>query len=295
VITIRVKGGLGNQLFQYATAYAMAKRLNQNIVIDTSFYPKQTLRGYKLDKLQIVSDAKVKNEQNIYIRILKNKYLNKMLRQIGWSIIPCGKDAIYLLECRSDLLKKFHEIKKENIYLDGYYQSEHYFRDYKTEIVAQFSPTYKTEAEYDKIQTEIKMCCDSVAVHVRRGDFLHAQNDPNPNHYLLGEQYYHNALQYVDNNLKNPVYYWFSDDIEWVKKNFKERDNFRFISLRTNHADIDEMMLMKSCNHIIAANSTFSWWASWLNEHEDAMHICPEKRYGNLHMIPDNWIKIAVE
>ena len=61
------------------------------------------------------------------------------------------------------------------------------------------------------------------------------------------------------------------------------------------NADIDEMMLMKNCKHIIAANSTFSWWASWLNEHEDALHICPARRYGNLHMIPENWIKIAVE
>jgi len=55
------------------------------------------------------------------------------------------------------------------------------------------------------------------------------------------------------------------------------------------------MMLMKNCHHIIAANSTFSWWASWMNEHEDAIHVCPAKRYGNLHMIPDGWIKISVE
>lgn len=65
--------------------------------------------------------------------------------------------------------------------------------------------------------------------------------------------------------------------------------------MRTKHPDIDELMLMKNCKHIIAANSTFSWWASWLNENTDAMHICPAKRYGNANMIPDNWIKISVE
>ena len=91
------------------------------------------------------------------------------------------------------------------------------------------------------------------------------------------------------------MFFWFSDDIDWVKQNFGERENFRFVSLHTKHADIDEMMLMKNCKHIIAANSTFSWWASWLNEHKDALHICPAKRYGNLHMIPENWIKIGVE
>lgn len=181
-----------------------------------------------------------------------------------------------------------------SIYLDGYYQSEKYFREYKVDLIKQFTPNYPSEAEYESVLAEIQGR-EAVAVHVRRGDFLSAQNDPNPNHYLLGEQYYHNALKYVTEYLENPVFFWFSDDIDWVKQNFGERENFRFVSLHTKHADIDEMMLMKNCKHIIAANSTFSWWASWLNEHEEAMHICPAKRYGNLYMIPDGWTKIAVE
>ena len=133
---------------------------------------------------------------------------------------------------------------------------------------------------------------NSVAIHVRRGDFLSAQHDPNPNHYLLGEAYYANALRYMDAQLDHPMYFWFSDDIEWVKQNFGERDNYRFVNLHTQYADIDEMMLMKHCNHIIAANSTFSWWAAWLNEHENVLRIVPEKRYGNAHMIPSDWKKV---
>ena len=210
------------------------------------------------------------------------------------SVIHLGGDSIYLLECRSDLVKAFPQIEAKNIYLDGYYQSEKYFREYRTDLIKQFTPNYSSEAEYESVLAEIQGC-EAVAIHVRRGDFLSAQNDPNPNHYLLGEQYYHNALKYVTEHLENPVFFWFSDDIDWVKKNFGEKKNFRFVSLHTKHADIDEMMLMKNCKHIIAANSTFSWWASWLNEHEDAMHICPAKRYGNLYMIPDGWIKIAAE
>ena len=233
-------------------------------------------------------------QQPAKIRILKNKYLNKILRQLNRSVIHLGGGSIYLLECRSDLVKAFPKIEAKNIYLDGYYQSEKYFREYKADLIKQFTPNYSSEAEYESIFAEIQGC-EAVAVHVRRGDFLSAQNDPNPNHYLLGEQYYHNALKYVTEHLENPVFFWFSDDIDWVKKNFGEKGNFRFVSLHTKHADIDEMMLMKNCKHIIAANSTFSWWASWLNEHEDAMHICPAKRYGNLYMIPDGWIKIAVE
>lgn len=293
MITVRAKGGLGNQLFQYAAGYSLARRLGQEISIDHSFFPKQTLRGYKLDKLSL--DKTCFDEQrSVKIKVLKNKYLNKILRQMNKSVIDLGKNSIYLLECRSDLVQAFPQIEAENVYLDGYYQSEQYFREYKTDLMRQFTPNYPSEAEYQSVLAEIQDC-EAVAVHVRRGDFLNAQNDSNPNHYLLGEQYYHNALKYSAAHLKDPVFFWFSDDIDWVKKNFGEKNNFRFVSLHTRYADIDEMMLMKSCRHIIAANSTFSWWASWLNEQEDAMHICPKKRYGNLYMIPDEWIKISVE
>lgn len=293
MITVRAKGGLGNQLFQYAAGYSLAKRLGQEVSIDISFFPKQTLRGYKLDKLNL-DKTSFDEKRSKKIKVLKNKYLNKALRKINKSVIYLGKSSIYLLECRSDLVKAFPEISAENVYLDGYYQSEQYFVKYKEELIRQFTPNYSSEAEYKATLADIEGY-EAVAVHVRRGDFLSAQNDPNPNHYLLGEQYYHNALRYVTEHLKNPVFFWFSDDIDWVKKNFGEKDNFRFVSLHTKHADIDEMMLMKNCKHIIAANSTFSWWASWLNVHEDAMHICPARRYGNLYMIPDGWIKIAVE
>lgn len=293
MITVRAKGGLGNQLFQYATGYSLAKRLDQEVSIDISFFPKQTLRGYKLDKLSL-DKISIDEKHSVKINALKNKYLNKVLRKLNKSVIRLGKSSIYLLECRSDLVKAFPEINADNVYLDGYYQSEQYFGKYKEELIRQFTPIYPSEEEYKATLADIEGC-EAVAVHVRRGDFLSAQNDPNPNHYLLEEQYYHNALKYATEHLDNPVFFWFSDDIDWVKKNFGEKENFRFVSLHTKHADIDEMMLMKNCKHIIAANSTFSWWASWLNVHENAMHICPAKRYGNLYMIPDGWIKIAVE
>lgn len=293
MITICIKGGLGNQLFQYAAGYSLAKRLNQKVELDSSFFPQQTLRGFKLGQLN-VQYGNIAKPQGGMTKLYKSKYLNKVLRKANIRVLPCGGDMRYLLETRSDIVPEFFKIDKTNIYVDGYYQSEWYFGKYKADLIKQFTPNYPTEAEYETMLAEIEGC-EAVAVHVRRGDFLNAQNDSNPNHYLLGELYYHNALKYVGEHLENPVFFWFSDDIEWVKQNFGEKENFHFVSLNTKHADIDEMILMKNCKHIIAANSTFSWWASWLNEHENTMHICPAKRYGNLHMIPDRWIKIATE
>lgn len=293
VVTIRIKGGLGNQLFQYAAAYSLAKRMNQKLELDSSFFPQQTLRGFKLGQMNILC-TNIAGVQSSIVELYKSKYLNKVLRKVNIRVLPCGGGKKYLLEARSDIVPEFFSISQANIYMDGYYQSEEYFGSYKKELIKQFTPNYPSEQEYEDVLSKI-INCESVAVHVRRGDFLRAQNDSNPNHYLLGEQYYHNTLKYVNEHLENPVFFWFSDDIDWVKHNFGEKENFQFVSLNTKHADIDEMMLMKNCKHIITANSTFSWWASWLNEYEDALHICPAKRYGNLHMIPENWVKIGVE
>lgn len=293
MVTIRIKGGLGNQLFQYAAAYSLAKRLNQKLVLDISFFSQQTLRDFKLGQMN-VSRADIASVQSCIVNLYKNKYLNKVLRNVNIRTLPCGGGKKYLLETRSDIVQEFFGINQANIYMDGYYQSEEYFGNYKKELIEQFTPNYPSEQEYVNMLSKVAMY-ESVAVHVMRGDFLSAQNDLSPNHYLLGEQYYYNALKYVNEHLENPKFFWFSDDIDWVRQNFGEKENFCFVSMHTKHADIDEMMLMKNCKHIIAANSTFSWWASWLNVNEDALHICPAKRYGNLHMIPENWTKIAVE
>ena len=291
MVEVRIKGGLGNQLFQYATGYNLARRLNTNLILDISFFQNQSLRGFGLKYLQIDFSETENGSKNRKVEILKNKYLNKILRQIGKEVIVTGNDSRYILESKSELVPAFFYEKHSDLFLDGYYQSEKYFREVRKDLIRQFQPNYKSEEMYLNVLDYINST-NSVAVHVRRGDFLKAKNDLNPRHYLLGEKYYYNALDYIDSHLVKPVFFWFSDDIEWVKQNFGNKPNFYFIKLNTQHSDIDELMLMKSCNHIIAANSTFSWWGSWLNEKESAIHICPDKRYGNLEMIPDTWIRL---
>lgn len=293
MVIISIKGGLGNQLFQYAAGYALSKRLGQDFAIDNTFFPHQTLRGYKLGSLCIDAEVFYK-EETIDLHIMKNRYVQALRRKLHRTIGHCSNNTTYLLETKSTIISEFFQDFSGNVYVDGYFQSERYFKEYRVDILRQFIPAYKPEQEYMDVLEQIQSC-NAVAVHVRRGDFLKAQNDRNPNHYLLGEQYYRNSLNYMQQQLDKPVFFWFSDDIDWVKQNFGEKENFYFVSLKTKHGDIDEMMLMKNCHHIIAANSTFSWWASWMNEHEDAIHVCPAKRYGNLHMIPDGWIKISVE
>lgn len=291
MVIIRIKGGLGNQLFQYAAGYAMAQRLNQPLALDISFFSKQSLRGYKLTHLNIENQDVYQYQGIRLISLINNRCINKLLRSFNIQKIPIGMNKIYLLETKPNIVKMFFTVNSEDIYLDGYWQSEEYFKQFRNSFLHQFKPVYEMNYQTKKIMTQIQNT-NSVAVHVRRGDMLKLKNDFNPGHYVLDNKYYDEAMTYVEQRVDNPVYYWFSDDINWVKEQYGKNENFQYVSLQTSNADIDELMLMRSCKHIIAANSTFSWWAAWLNENKNAIKIIPKQRYGNIKMIPEDWVRI---
>ena len=289
MLVMRIKGGLGNQLFQYASAYALAKRLNQKMVFDPSFTANMTARGYKLPLLCVESDEVIYEEQlPKKVSLLKNLYINKLCRVLNIARHNCG-EYIYWLETKDEWQTDFFTVDESNLYVDGYFQSENYFKQYRADLLKQIQPKYDPENEYLRALDEIRNC-NSVAVHVRRSDF---KKDNCAYHYLLDESYYEKAIQRMRELVENPVFFWFSDDMEWVKEHIGEADDFRFVRIQTQHGDIDDMMLMKNCHHIIAANSTFSWWAVWLNEHDDAVRIVPERPYGMEGMIPNGWIRVA--
>lgn len=293
MIVMRIKGGLGNQLFQYAAAYAIAHRLNQPFVFNPCFTKAMTARKVKFDNLNTDVSTLVKSEELPFrIRVIQNHYINKICRLLQITQIKCG-NFLYFLEPRDTVMPEFDFVNAENIYIDGYYQSERYFAKHRDELIKQFTPNYEPEYEYLDALRQINECM-SVAVHIRRGDFkgdnrfLHKD----PHHYLLEADYYRKAMDYLTKKVKNPEFFFFSDDMEWVKECFGQQENFHFMCIKTQHGDIDDLMLMKNCNHIITANSTFSWWAAWLNEHDDAIRVVPQKNYGNVDMIPSGWVKM---
>ncbi len=292
MITTVIRGGLGNQLFQYASAYSLSKRLNQPLTLDISFFPKQTLRGYKLDKLQL-ANHKITNgdEDAIQIKAFKNKNINGVIRRTPLKTLPIAKGK-YLIDHVGSFTPKFFTIEAENIFLNGYFQSEEYFLNERNSLLHQILPSYDTEEEFvDTLNLIISV--NSIAVHIRHGDF--AEGSGKGFHYVLDKTYYEKAIQLIRCEVGNPVFFCFSDDIAWVRQNIGGTEDFQFVSLSTKNPDIDEMMLMKNCRHIITANSTFSWWAAWLNENPNAIRIVPEKSYGNDHMIPESWIKVKAE
>lgn len=176
----------------------------------------------------------------------------------------------------------------DNCILDGFFQSEKYFKEYSDEIRELFKPT-------EEMITEIQVKYGhlfkerTTSIHVRRGDYVR-----HPNHHPIQPlEYYQRAIELTKN--KTDKYVIFSDDIQWCKETFKG-DMFIFIE---DEKDYIEIYLMSMCNYNIIANSSFSWWGAWLNNNNDKVVIGPRMWFGSAYrtwntndVIPENWIKI---
>ena len=288
MIIVHLKGGLGNQLFQISAAFSLGKRLGQKVCFDDGFFRHQQLRGLKIDKLLISNDIIKAKDNSIILRLYKTRIGNKLLRLFKLNTVPYGRHKLYLVDSSKRTMKVFFEVKAQDVYLDGYFQEDTYFVNCRNTLLALLKPKYKQDDSYAFYEKKI-ISTNSVAIHIRRGDFTSVKSKY---HYLLGPEYYQHAINYLKSKISSPVFYCFSDDLEWVKNNIFFSDEVVFVALQTENADIDELFLMANCKHIITANSTFSWWAAWLNDNKTSIKIVPKKSYGNPNMIPSSWIRL---
>lgn len=275
MITVKIKGGLGNQMFCYAYAKAMQSR-GFNVRIDLSLYDSYNLHGgYQLD--YFFSD--------IETCIIKNNFMNKIFSffNLEYNIIREEKHGFD---------SKYLNID-DNKYVVGYFQSEKYFLNIRDILLKQFKPNFQISSYAETIQEKILNEENSCSIHVRRGDYL---NNKNQKIYkTLNSKYYLNAVSWIEKKHKKIKYFIFSDDIDWVKSNldFKNAVYIEDSNKRKPHEDI---LLMSKCNHNIIANSTFSWWGAWLNSNDDKIVLSPKDWFNdvNLELLStslncDNW------
>ena len=253
----RIIGGLGNQMFQYAICRHLSIINNDELYIDIRGFQRYKLHNYCLSNFNI--------KEKLYDTIQQCKYI--------------VEKSINCYTYDDTILKN-----KGNIYLKGYWQSEKYFKDIENIIREEFQPKKPLNNDLlKKIQNT-----NSVFLHVRRGDFYTINEKA---HGLNLGDYYINAIKHMLQNIENPVFYIFSDDILWCKQNIKTQNSI-FIEGNTNYHDLQ---LMYSCKHGITANSTFSWWGAWLNQNDNKIIICPKKWtnvYNDVDLIPESWIRI---
>lgn len=288
MIIIKIAGGLGNQMFEYASAWALSKRLRQPLVLFVN--EKEKDRPFRLKQLKLSAKSILRPEQMPFaLKVLINKQVKSLFKRLHKS--NCHfEDWLYFRQLGDKFQEEFFTVNAPNIFLEGYFQCESYFREYRAELLEQFKPAYTMESQSVQTLEQIKGC-NSVAVHVRRGDF---QQSSHRFHYLLSEDYYRRAMAYIREQVEAPQFFWFSEDFDWIHEKFGNENEFHFVKTNSANADIDDIMLMKNCRHIITANSSFSWWSAWLNEYDDAIRIVPEKEFMPEGSIPEIWIKLPV-
>lgn len=290
MIIVKLQGGLGNQMFQYAAGRALAAQSFDSLKLDVSAYRDcsgVTQRQYELSAFNIKEEfASLKED-----KILNSHGLHGVLKKIidRFRVKLWGYN--YAIESHGKFRPDIFGIKG-NIYLDGYWQTEKYFLKIANIIRSEFS----IKKEYSNVNLELLnriRLCDSIAVHIRRGDYV-SNADINAQHGTCSLEYYEKAIDYMTEKIVNPTLYIFSDDIIWCKNNLKTNLPTFYAEGNTAHEDL---FLMSECKHNIIANSSFSWWSAWLNNNVNKIVVAPKKWFNksnieSMNIVPDNWIKI---
>jgi len=277
-------GGLGNQMFQYAFVRCLSIEKNENFAFTIDmiyFYRKNNI--YELKKAFNL-DLNILNEKQINFKSFY--FLKYPLIRFIFSKIKVNIFSFYF-EKHISIKQKFYFNKNSDTKIFyGYWQNEDYFTKYRSIILNDFRFHISSDELNTQIYNLIKSK-NSVSIHIRRGDYKNSKS-----HNCLNLEYYLKAIEHLKSMYKNIYFFVFSDDIQWVKNNLDE-NNFIVIDNNQKNPYID-MYLMSQCNHNIIANSSFSWWAAWLNTNEQKKIIAPRKWYNNkkIQPIPTNWVLI---
>lgn len=292
MIIVRLNGGLGNQMFQYAAGRAIAYRNNTNLKLDISSFEQYTLRSYSLDCFNIIEDFATHNE----IKRLKpdrSQLFSFGLNKLQQKIMPWHNHN----EIIEHTIVFNPDVRKitGNAYLDGYWQSEKYFADIAHIIWNDFTFKYESDELNTSVLSQIQDA-DSVSLHIRRGDYV-SNPKTMETHGVLGIDYYIQALNLIEKKVKDPHIYVFSDDISWARENLNTNLPLHFIDHNGVEKNYEDLRLMNSCKHHIIANSSFSWWGAWLDSKQEKIVIAPRKWFNQSNMdttdlIPDSWYKI---
>lgn len=288
MIIVKLKGGLGNQMFQYAAGLAVAFAHRQELKLDITGYDDphyvnaNTPRQYRMFPFDLSARIATTEE------IKKYKYpfgiFSKAMRFLNFRILKK-----HYVDYDPNFLKKNHN------YIEGYFQSERNFLDVKDKVTKEF--TLKKEFE-SKVFLAEKYKIDktkSVSVHIRRGDYV-SDSQINATHGVCSKEYYEKSISLMQSKIKTPIFYFFSDDIEWVKKEFGDHADFEYLS-SPNLQEYEELVLMSSCAHNIIANSSFSWWGAYLNKNPNKIIVAPKKWVNKKpdqhpNITPEGWTKI---
>lgn len=291
MVTVLLSGGLGNQMFQYSAGKALAERLNTSLHVDLYALNKKTKATSRYFELEVfgcdsVIVSTAKGKFFIKARPLIQKF-RRFFRSLG-----------FYSDTMAILYQPTIEKVRGDVYLSGYFQNEKYFKIYESTIRKDFTFSNDLQGQ-NKVLAEQMQSEQSVAVHIRRGDYISNQHALS-NFVTCDKAYYDNAIAYIKSQVENPVFYIFTEDFEWVKDNISFADSVvHYVDWNRGDDSYIDMQLMSLCKHNVIANSSFSWWAAWLNANLEKIVLAPAKWFqddwkNNLldDFYPQGWIKI---
>ncbi len=296
MIIVRLMGGLGNQMFQYAAGRRLAHIHNVHLKLDLSWFNNienvNTARRYELHVFNIIADTASPEE----VALLKR---DKM------SVFPEGIkkfiNAINLFKVSTWIREKHYHFDPailkltDNVYLEGYWQSEKYFKDIEAIIRKEFTIKEPLSGK-NKEMAELIRSSAAVSIHIRRGDYV---TNPSTNqfHGVCGLDYYSNCIEKIAGMIKKPHFFVFSDEPEWAQNNLKLHYPTKIIAHNAAGMAYEDLRLMSQCRHHIIANSSFSWWGAWLNPDPDKKVFAPKRwfktnEYNDADLIPKSWLRV---
>lgn len=289
MITVKIEGGLGNQMFQYAAGRMLSVKHTVPLSLDLSAFAVDkssgiyTGRKFELDQLNIKST--ISNEEKV-----KSTFFRKLKDKIS------GKQYYYeeTLNFDNSVLDL-----PSNAYLEGYFQSEKYFSVIRDVLLEEFRyPVQERDKEEFLFFSKQIQRTNSVAIHVRRGDFANNEFIQSV-HGTCSVEYYDEAIKKLSELFNPASFFLFSDDLDWAVRNIGKSFTVIPVKLETANAHFLEMRLMSQAKANIIANSSFSWWAAWLNSNPEKRVIAPEKWYVDTvknnqtsDLLPDSWIRL---
>ena len=279
-------------MFQYSLGKRIALETGGALLLDVSLFDGRKW-DFGLKDFALMDNVILSSRKNIaaLTKIKVIKYLRKMglgsCDPLLWGVLmepfpPEYVDIPYLRLGNNDTL-----------FLEGLWQSERYFDRYADEIRRDFTLNEISPAALELRERISSEGSSSVSVHIRRGDYV---TDPSANrvHGVLPPDYYRKSEDLIRSVVDRPVFFIFSDDIEWAKTNFRLNGDMVFVSDPGRQA-CEELFLMSCCAHNIIANSSYSWWGAWLNDNPSRVVVTPEKWFQNMrsdHIVPDRWKRV---
>lgn len=300
MILINIMGGLGNQMSQYAMARKLAFLLGVDFKMDlvtNKYFKKDLVHTYQLNNFNIKENIASCDEINKFLKKgrIFYKIFNQIKRSMGLSI---DKNIIYNKNCYIEPMPNIFREEvlnlPDNSYLMGYFASFKYYDDIREILLKDFSLKNPLSPKGSEVCEKIQNS-NSVSIHFRRGDFLTNASFKDMAASINSDEYYQKAIDYVIENIPNPEFYIFSDEIEYLKENFKLPYPVTYMDFNPPQKGFEDMYLMSQCKcNILAGISSFSSWAAYLNNNPEKMVIIPES-CSNENAYPYSFIGISSE